>query len=152
MLRRPFRCTSPSSTAAFQRKDTKEPLSWKVLGFLTALQLPSRPVHRWRAWLLSFGSFGAKSPNTIFMASWAKTRRENRIILFVQNCAGQILGVSMKIWRTLEQMGVSCVYESCTGLIVFAKNAARLQPSLRVGGQLSTGSACLPKHVNSAGH
>jgi hypothetical protein len=30
--------------------------------FFTALQLPSRPVHRWRAWLLSFGSFGAKSP------------------------------------------------------------------------------------------
>jgi hypothetical protein len=66
MLRRPFRCTHPSSTAAFQRKDTKEPLSWTVLGFLTALQLLSRPVHCWRAWLLSFGSFGAKSPGTIF--------------------------------------------------------------------------------------
>jgi hypothetical protein len=26
-LRRPFRCTHPSPTAAFQRKNTKEPIS-----------------------------------------------------------------------------------------------------------------------------
>jgi hypothetical protein len=93
MLLRPFRCTRPSSTATFQRKDTKEPLSWKVLFFFTALKLLSRPVHCWRAWLLSFGSFDAKSPNTIFLASWANTRRENRISFFLKNCAGQILGV-----------------------------------------------------------
>jgi hypothetical protein len=48
----------------------------------SALQLPSRPVHRWQTWLLSFGSFGAKSPSTIFSASWANTRREKRISFF----------------------------------------------------------------------
>jgi hypothetical protein len=41
--------------------------------------LPSRPVHRWRAWLLFFGSFGAKSPSTIFLASWANTRQKNQL-------------------------------------------------------------------------
>jgi hypothetical protein len=88
-----FRCTHPSSTAAFQRKNTKEPLSWQVLFFLTALQLPSRSVHCWRAWSLSFGSFEAKSPSTIFLTSWGNTRRENRLNFFfpkmlVKYCTG----------------------------------------------------------------
>ena len=43
MLRRPFRCTHPSSTAAFQRKDTNEPLSWKVLFFLSRAAAPQSP-------------------------------------------------------------------------------------------------------------
>jgi hypothetical protein len=57
--------------------------------FLTALQLPSCPVHRWRAWLLSFGSLDAKSPSTIFLASWAKTRQENQIIFFCKIVLGK---------------------------------------------------------------
>jgi hypothetical protein len=103
MLRRPFRCTHPSSTTAFQRKDTKEPISWQVLGIFTALQLPSRPVHRWRAWLSSFGSFGAKSLSTFFLASWANTRRGNRIVFFSKIVLGKywvLLGHEAQMWET----------------------------------------------------
>ena len=73
---------TPFVDGSVSKKDTKEPLFWQVLVFVTALQLLSRPVHRWRAWLLSFGSFGAKSPSTIYVASWGKTRRENGLIFF----------------------------------------------------------------------
>jgi hypothetical protein len=50
----------------FKEKTPKSHSPGKCWFFLTALQLPSRPVHCWRAWLLSFGSFDAKSPSTIF--------------------------------------------------------------------------------------
>jgi len=79
---------TPFVDSSVSKKDTKEPLSWQVLFFATALQLPSRPVHRWQALLLSLGSFGAKSPSTIFLASWGKTRREIRLFF----CAKLLLG------------------------------------------------------------
>jgi hypothetical protein len=67
----------------FKEKTPKSLSPGKCCFFFTALQLPSRPVHRWRAWLLSFGSFDAKSPSSIFLASWANTLRENRISIFL---------------------------------------------------------------------
>jgi hypothetical protein len=45
---------------------------------------------RWRAWLLSFGSFDAKSPSTIFLASWGNTRRKNRLSFFPQKSGGLV--------------------------------------------------------------
>ena len=51
----------------------------KCWACLAALQPPSRPVLRWRAWLVSCGSFAAKSPSAIFLASWANTRRKSQL-------------------------------------------------------------------------
>jgi hypothetical protein len=51
-------------------------------------------VHRWQAWLLFFGSFGAKSPSTIFLASLANTRQKKSAQFFFGEKAGQILGVN----------------------------------------------------------
>jgi len=77
----------------FKEKTPKSHSPGKCWFFLTALQLPSRPVHCWRAWLLSFGSFGAKSPGTIFWLAGQILVEKIESVFFLQNCAGQILGV-----------------------------------------------------------
>jgi hypothetical protein len=150
MFRRPFFCTHPSSTAAFQRKDTSHSPG-KCCFFLPRCSSPVA-LCLWRAWLLSFGSFGAKSPSTIFLAIWANTRRENRISFFLQSCAGKILGVRSNVlklasWRAelvpnsrqKKRHRVFCLLSR--NFLIFACQSSVLssEPGLNV----LSGSACL---------
>jgi hypothetical protein len=53
-------------------------------------------VHRWRAWMLFFSLFCARSPSTIFLASWAN----NQLSFFWEKKTGQILGVYQEAYES----------------------------------------------------
>jgi hypothetical protein len=82
MLRRLFCCTHPSSTACVSKRHQRATLLASAGLVWPRCSPPSRPVLRWRAWLLSCGSFAAKSPSAIFLASWANTRRKSQHSFF----------------------------------------------------------------------
>jgi hypothetical protein len=85
---------TPFVDSSVSKKQTPKNHSPGECCFFFRAALPSRPVHRWRAWLLFFGSFDAKSPSTIFWQAEKILVKKFNTVFFWGGGAGQILGVN----------------------------------------------------------
>jgi hypothetical protein len=71
---------------------TKESLSWRVLFFYDRAALPSRPVHRWRAWLLFFVFLTLSRRALFFWLAGQKLVKKNQLSFFLGKKLGKYWG------------------------------------------------------------